>query len=168
MPQGRSLVVQALPDNPSVASLPTSSSPDQGPESLEAGVFEDVEDQFDRWVSVAVFGVLTLVLSILILTGLSRSIGHQTLGTSLIALGFLELILGTFGAYVVRPSAMAAVALASTVTIVDGVLIAAGGIGLAWGAGIASMALGLGCAAVGTILGIRTWSTLYRDGVSAS
>jgi len=157
-----------LPDNPSIASLPTSSRPDQGPESLEAGVFEDVEDRFDRWVSVVVFGVLTLVLSVLILTGLSRSIGHQTLGTSVIALGFLELILGTFGAYVVRPSVMGAVALASAVTIVDGILIAAGGTGLAWAAGVTTLAIGLGCTALGTMQGIRTWFTLYRGDSTAA
>jgi len=68
----------------------------------------------------------------------------------------------------VRPSAMGAVALASAVTVVDGILIAAGGIGLAWGAGAASLALGLGCAALGTIQGIRTWSTLYRGDSTAA
>lgn len=168
MPSGRSLVVQALPDNPSIASLPKGSSPDQGPESLEAGVFEDVEDRVDLWVSVAIFGALTVAFSLLILAGLTRSMGYQTLGTQVIALGFLELILGTFGAYIVRPSAMGAVALASAVTVVDGILIAAGGIGLAWGAGAASLALGLGCAALGTTQGIRTWSALCREDRVAS
>lgn len=168
MPQGRSLVVQALPDNPSIASLPTSSRPDQGPESLEAGVFEDVEDRIDLWISVAIFGAFTVAFSLLILAGLARSMGYQTLGTQVIALGFLELVLGTFGAYVIRPSVMGAVALASAVTIVDGVLIVAGGTGLAWAAGVASLALGLGCAALGTMQGIRTWFTLYRGDSTAA
>ncbi|HEY1197833.1 MAG TPA: hypothetical protein VGG32_03800 [Thermoplasmata archaeon] len=131
-------------------------------------MFEDVEDRVDLWVSVAIFGALTVAFSLLILAGLTRSMGYQTLGTQVIALGFLELILGTFGAYIVRPSAMGAVALASAVTVVDGILIAAGGIGLAWGAGAASLALGLGCAALGTIQGIRTWSTLYRGDSTAA
>jgi hypothetical protein len=143
------------------------SKPDQGPESLEAGVFEDVEDQVDLWVSLAIFGALTVAFSLLTLAGLSRSVGYQTLGTQVIALGFLELVLGTFGAYIVRSSAMAPVALASGVTIVNGILIAMGGVGLAWAAGAASLALGLGCATLGAVQGIRTWSALYRGDSAA-
>ncbi|MGD1098842.1 MAG: hypothetical protein ABR888_00635 [Thermoplasmata archaeon] len=131
-------------------------------------MFEDVEDRIDLWISVAIFGAFTVAFSLLILAGLARSMGYQTLGTQVIALGFLELVLGTFGAYVIRPSVMGAVALASAVTIVDGVLIVAGGTGLAWAAGVASLALGLGCAALGTMQGIRTWFTLYRGDSTAA
>ena len=67
MPQGRSLVFQAIPQTPSVASLDSKPRTDQGAEFDEASVFEDVEDRVDRWVSVAVFGTLAVAISLWIL-----------------------------------------------------------------------------------------------------
>ncbi|MGA8091854.1 MAG: hypothetical protein WB984_05100 [Thermoplasmata archaeon] len=162
MPGNRPLVIEALGEPDKV----TGSG--QSAETVESGQFEDVEDAVDRWVSVGVFGAITLVLGAFIVTELSRSMGPLTLGTSVIALGFLELVLGTFGAYVVHPRAMVAVAVASAFAIADGVLIATGGAELAWGAGAGSLALGLGCAAVGITQAIRTWSALYREDRSAA
>lgn len=164
----RSLVIEAVPQTPSITKLESKTRPDQASESDEAGMAQDVEDWVDRWVSVATFGALTVAISLLILIGMSQRSALSSLGAQVIALGFLELIFGALGAYIVRPSAMLAVVAASVLSIADGAIIVGGITEVSWVAGAVSMAVGLGCVAVGTLKSVRTWFNLYRSDGNAA
>jgi len=138
--------------------------PERDEQHREDAPIEDEEDTMDRWVGVAVMGVLLLVEGLAIYEFLL----HTTLppGGITVVLGLAgvgELVVSTFLAFVFHPPSILWVAVASFFTIATGVVVGIGGLSAVWTAIGVLLAAGVLFAALAAWRLVVTWRTILRE-----
>jgi hypothetical protein len=132
-------------------------------DGLDASLFSADEDSLDRWRSVALVGGLLLAPALVTLECAIQPTRTVQLTTLLMAGGGMELVLGTFLAYIAFPGSIVPVAVAGVLTLgVGGWVATETGEAVAI-TGVVCAVLGGIALCVGTVGALFAWQRTRRE-----